>query len=239
MSHRFLLITAFLLAGIPSVGPVRAQAGGRDWAKYFPLTEKSKWVYEITNHRAGEKRRFTAEVRESIYIPQLRRTLVIIDEDQLGEHHPVGYYQDEDGFLNRFVYLEYEKGKVIFPGTNSTPQRFLSANPSATHWKDKNTTIGSVQTWQYRVTNGLKIKVSAGDFQDCILVEASAPGFRGDPEVAIPGVADYSFRDWYAPNVGLIRSESVSSQFGEKPEVSYELLEYQIQPGANTAQAGG
>ncbi len=220
-----------MLVGCLALWPAAVASGGdAGWKQFFPLRKDSRWTYELTNHRSRTKLRFTAVVKGPLYIPEMKRTLVIVDEDQLGEHHPVGYFEDEQGFLNRFLYLEYAGEKVTYPGTNSTPQRVLPAHPKAAKaWEDRTVVIGSQSDWQYRVKGGLKVKVAAGRFKDCILVETEVGGQKAQESAqAMHRTGQYRFKDWYAAGVGLIRSETYNEEFHDSPEVSYELVQYKL-----------
>lgn len=224
----FLSVLIAALCTFAITVPARAGAGDAPWKKYFPTGTNTAWIYELTNHHTQQKRRFNVVVKGSVYIPEMKRTVIILDEDQLGEHHPIGYYEDDKGFLNRFVYLEYEGTNVTYPGTNSTGERILPADLIDTKtWDDSPVVIGASSHSKYQVNPGLEVHVPAGKFTNCMLVEATVEGSAALEAVSHEATHDI-FKDWYAPGVGLIRSEAYNEKFIDSPEVSYELVEYHL-----------
>ncbi len=221
-----IVVCIITLCTLAVITPSRARAGDAPWKKYFPLGKDTTWTYELTNSHTKQKRRFTVVAKGPLYVPEMKRTLAILDEDQLGEHHPIGYFEDEKGFLNRFVYLEYEGSKVTFPGTASSGERIMPADLIAMKsWEDSPVVAGATSHTKYRVDSGLAVQVPAGKFSDCVLVEATVEGGQALKAVAVEPMHDI-FKDWYAPGVGMIRSETYNEKFVDSPELIYELVEY-------------
>jgi len=225
--NRVVLWLSVLCMLAAMVAP-QARAGSEtSWKKYFPLGKDTVWTYELTNHHNERKRRYKVVVKGPLYIPEMKQTVVILDEDQLGEHRPVGYFEDEKGFLNRFIYLEYDGGKVTFPGTTSTGERILPADLIATrNWEDSPVVAGVSSHAKYRIDSGLEVQVPAGKFKDCVLVQETVDGEKS-LEAAIREPTHDIFLDWYAPGVGMIRSETYNEKFVDHPELTYELIEFQ------------
>lgn len=224
-----LAICCITLGMLAVIMPPSARAGDAPWKKYFPLAKNTVWTYELTNHHSEQKRRFTVVVKGPTYVANMKRTVVILDEDQLGEHHPIGYFEDEKGFLNRFIYLEYEGSDVSFPGGQSTGERILPADLTTTrNWEDSPVVAGATSHSRYRVDSGLEIQVPAGKFSDCVLVEATVEGERALDAVLHEPTHDI-FKDWYAPGVGMIRSEAYNEKFVDHPEITSELVDFHLE----------
>jgi hypothetical protein len=209
--------------------PVAASDAARGWKEYFPLATGSSWSYGMTDRRSGKTQHFTAEVKGRQFVKEIGRHLVIVDETQLGEHLPVGYFEDGDGYLIRFVYLEYAGNEVISPGTQSTGHKILPPDPAQlSNWQSDELLLGIRHLWRYDLSRGVVVEVPAGSFRHCILVEASGTSRNAGVEDAMRPFGRYRFRDWYAPGVGLVRSESVNDRDPETPEIVSELLEYRV-----------
>lgn len=199
------------------------------WRRYFPLGAGSSWTYALTHFRSGEKRRFTATVKGQERVAAIRQDMVIVDEDQLGEHLPIGYFEDGEGFLNRSVQLEYAGGGVVSPSTTRTGQRILPPDPGAlTRWENSEILLGVRYLWRYALSRGIDVDVPAGRFRDCIVVEASGLPLNEGVRTAVRPLGRYSFKDWYAPGVGLVRSESHNDRVPDGPELAFELVEYHV-----------
>jgi hypothetical protein len=224
--NKRVLVWFSTLCALAAMIASQARAGDAPWKNYFPLGKDTAWTYELTNHHTEQKRRYHVVVKGPLFIPEMKQTLVILDEDQLGEHRPVGYFEDEKGFLNRFIYLEYEGAKITFPGTKSTGERILPPDLIVTRsWQDNPVVAGVTSHSRFRIDSGLEVQVPAGKFKDCVLVEETV---EGEPalEAVTHEPAHDIFRDWYAPGVGMVRSEAYNEKFVEHPEVTHELVEF-------------
>jgi hypothetical protein len=217
---------AILSAWFLFPSPAEAESG---WRRYFPLGAGSSWTYALKNFRSGTTRRFTATVKGSRLVEAERRSMVIVDEDQLGEHLPVGYFEDDDGFLNRFVYLEYQGDDVVAPGTASRGQRILPPDPEVrSAWQQTELLLGVRHLWNFTIRRAIAVEVPAGRFVDCLLVETTGRSLNPSVAEATRATGQYRFLDWYAPGVGLVRSESRNTAAPETPEVVSELLRYEL-----------
>ena len=215
--------------------PFALEADETGWRRYFPLGAGSSWVYSMTHH--GKETRFTTRVKGSRFIEPLKRKMVIVDEDQLGEHLPVGYFEDGDGFLNRFVHLEYVEGLAIASEANGTSQRILPADPGTlVQWESREMMLGVRHLWRSRLKRGAVVDVPAGRFGDCLVVESAGLPLNEGVQSAMRPLGRYRFKDWYAPGVGLVRSESHNDRQSEGPEVVSVLTEYNVVEAARGAE---
>ena len=236
------LIGFALLAtlGVGCAATVKKQGGGTSVADFFPLAPNSHWEYLVSRRPQGERFRFAATVRQDEFAgPNGHRCRIV--EERYGdlspnERFPVVYCA-EGGFLHRVMSLEYRGEALEDNGLRSGEVKFLPIN------------LGQASAWEgltnaYRLPDGSgfevrqlhqvyaqpePIEVPAGRFERCARVETtavhSAIGPDGTP--VGPRVVFY-YSDWYAPGVGLVRTEQRSAT--AEVLATIELVSYQIGP---------
>jgi hypothetical protein len=195
----------------------------------------------------------TVRVRGERYVESLRRRCRLVDESYAGsdneieasggkpEIHPIAYYR-ENGFLYRALSLEYRGKEVRDIGLGSGEERFLPDVLDRDSSWDSTTTaydLGGGNSYGVRqmhraVFEPGVIEVPAGRFAGCIRVNTVAVhGGKHDGEYDANAIVLY-YADWYAPNVGLIRTiESDRPDVrvsGNGPPLSQiELLAYDVE----------
>jgi hypothetical protein len=153
-----------------------------------------------------------------------------------GELYPIAYYR-ENGFLYRAMSLEYRAGELREIGIGSSEERFLPERfGSEAAWDSVTTAydLGGGTGYAVRQSHHTEIEshvvsVPAGTFSGCIRVDTVAVHsgqHDGDPGTA-PIVLYYA--DWYAPNVGLVRTVQTDRAGGGPPLTQIELLAYDVE----------
>jgi hypothetical protein len=220
-----------------------ASRGRERRADFFPLAPHSRWEYIVRRRAGRETFRFEATVSKDEFHAADGRACRVVDEryTDVGDaaRFPV-VYCTEGGFLHRMMSLEYRGEALADNGLRSGEVKFLP------------TDLGHAHTWEgrtsaYRLPDGSgfevrhlhevlpapeDVTVPAGTFAACARVETTAVHSAIDVEGAPVGPRIvYRYSDWYAPGVGLVRTEQRSDQ--SEVLATIELVEYEI--GAETA----
>jgi hypothetical protein len=188
-------------------------------ADFFPLAPNSWWEYAVSRRAGAERFRFVATVRQDEFTASDGHPCRIVDERygdvSGGERFPVVYCA-KGGFLHRVMSLEYRGESLQDNGLRSGELKFLP------------TDLGRTDAWEgltnaYRLPDGSgfevqqqhqvapapeRVVVPAGTFERCARVDTTAihtaTGSDGAP--VGPRIL-YYYRDWYAPGVGLVKTE--------------------------------
>jgi hypothetical protein len=212
-------------------------------ADFFPLHADDTWVYEVTRPLRNERTRLTVRARGDRFVTVLNRHCHVVEESYAAdannggrpETYPIAYYR-ENGFLYRSMSLEYRDGELHDVGLGTTEERFLPDALRADSAWDSVTTaydLGArdrygVKQRHRAVLDPQTITVPAGNFANCVRVDTvatqqSEPG-EGRPDR--PLTLYYS--DWYAPNVGLVRTVQSSHAEGGPALARIELVAYDV-----------
>jgi len=218
---------------------------------FFPLHVDDTWVYEVTRPLRNEHTRMTMRVRGERYLSTLGRRCRLVDETYSAEDaafgvpaapsgkpeiYPVAYCR-MDGFLYRALSLEYHGGEVREIGLGSKEERFLPvAFGTSLAWESVTTAYDlgggngyGVQQTHWVVPDSGLVEVPAGRFTGCVHVETVAlhAGRHAGANEGEPIVLYYS--DWYAPDVGLIRTLQSNRPDGGPPLAQIDLLAYDVE----------
>ena len=238
---RWLLMVAMAGGGLTACHRDRAIA---PTITFFPLHAEDTWVYEVARPLRNQRSRMTVRARGDQFIEVLHRHAHLVEEsygadDENGGHpetYPIAYYR-ENGFLYRALSLEYHDGKLRDVGLGSAEERFLpdTLSPDST-WESLTTAYDLGPNDRYGVTQRHRavldpatIAVPAGQFSGCLRVDTVAI-HRGQREAQPddrPVVLYYA--DWYAPNVGLVRTVQSSRADGGPALAQIELLAYDVE----------
>jgi hypothetical protein len=201
-----------------AVATLRPAAFDRD---FFPLAPNSQWEYAVSRYGGAERFRFVATVRTNDFHTADGRTCPIVDEQYGGTsgRFPIAYCT-ESGFLHRIMSLEYRGETLEDNGFRSGELKFLPTDlRHASAWEGVTNAYrlpdGSgfeVQQLHRVLPDAERVEVPAGVFARCVRVETTAihsavddHGTRTGPRVT------YYYSDWYAPGVGLVKTEQRSA----------------------------
>jgi hypothetical protein len=234
-----------------SVAGCSRDSGKGGGAEFFPLHDEDTWIYGVEQPLRNVRTRMTVRVRGERYITTLGQRCRLVDETYGGSDaamvaaqgetqdqqvHPIAYCR-KDGFLYRALSLEYHGKEVQEMGLGSGEERFLPEGLQSDLAWDSITTayeLGGGNGYDVKqrhraVPETRVIEVPAGRFGGCVRVETIAVhGGRHDGKSEPDPVVLY-YRDWYAPNVGLVRTTQ-SDRPGEGPVLAQiELLAYDVE----------
>jgi hypothetical protein len=241
---RWVLVV--MLAGGGASGCHREQAAPEP-LDFFPLHTDDTWVYEVARPLRNEHTRMTVRARGDQFVAPLKRRCHLVEESYSAdtnnggnpETYPIAYYR-MDGFLYRALALEYRDGEVADAGIGTAQERFLPDNPDAnSSWESLTTAYELGGSHSYGVTQQHRatvdpqtVTVPAGTFSRCLRVDTVARHRGVHPESGSGHAAEQAvvlyYADWYAPNVGLVRT--IQSSRPDGPAVAQiELVAYDVE----------
>jgi hypothetical protein len=145
------------------------------------------------------------------------------------------YFRD-GGYLNR-IFLTQQGGKLVAESGSSDVRFLPDVLEDGKAWQTDTTAFhvgggGGDQGFQifHRHVVAVEretVKTPAGTFRDCVRVDT----FSRQPEGGSKG-EDISFfySDWYAPGVGLVRTEQYDAPDRKRERTRIELLSYDVKP---------
>jgi hypothetical protein len=237
------LLAAVLIAGGGLLGCQR-DSGATAAVDFFPLHAEDTWVYEVARPLRNEHTRMTVRARGVRFVPVLNRRCHLVEESYAAdadngghpEMYPIAYYR-EKGFLYRRMSLEYRDGQLHDVGLGTAEERFLPIRLTANLTWDSETTaydLGKSDRYgveqRHRVVlDPAPVAVPAGSFSGCLRVDTVAihHSQHGATNQGQPIVLYYS--DWYAPNVGLVRTIQSSRVDGGPALARIELVAYDVE----------
>jgi len=223
---------------------------GGEWkadpsADFFPLKTNMVWTYRVNSKSQRANYAVTDRVIGSQYVPALNLTGLVVAEfynlDRAGLRPIV--YLDQGGYLTRLSGLDYAENQIKAPAWGRSEEaNFLPEHLTPDReWKNTLFPYGKLPG-SFDVTQSHKsfmepadVIVPAGDFKNCIRIETQAH-YEGGAYAQQKQNLNLTYEDWYAPNVGLVRT--VAYQGGPNgPEMErVELVRFDSAP--NTAAQG-
>lgn len=243
MSRRVGLALAVALAIAPLAGCNSSGAG--PGANYFPLTPNSVWTYQIVSKSQSTQYQITDRVIGVKYVPSLKVTGSVVDESYSlarGGTRPLVYYA-KDGYIARLSALDYDQKKIQAPSWGRSEEaQFLPLRltPNLT-WSNVIFPYGHLSgafqiTQSHRTFAETKqIETPAGRFSGCIRIETEAK-YEGGAYARKDKQLKLAYIDWYAPDVGLIKTVALEGGPSGPEMERVELVKFSVTPAA--AQSG-
>jgi len=214
---------------------------------FFPLKVDTTWTYRINSKSQRSTYIVTDRVIGEKYVPSLNITGRVVEEYynmDRGGTRPIVYVV-KDGYLNRLSGLEYTKEEEDIQAPawgRSEDGAFLPARllPALT-WHSKNFPFGHLDgafdiTQEHRSFFETEdVVVPAGRFKNCMRIETDAL-YEGGSYTKIAKKMRLAYRDWYAPNVGLVRTVALEGGPNGPEMERVELVKYA--PSAKPVAAG-
>jgi hypothetical protein len=204
-------------------------------AVFFPLKPNMMWIYKIQSKSQQREYIVTDTVVGPQYIPALKLSGDVVQEfyntDRAGLR-PIIYTQ-KDGYLTRFSGLDYVENKIQLPAwgrsadENFLPQRL---RPDRS-WENKLFPYGKLPGG-FNVFQSHKsfielrpVVVPAGRYAGCIRIDTMAR-YQGGSYAHQTHPLKLAYEDWYAPNVGLIRTIAYEGGPGGPEMERVELIKF-------------
>lgn len=211
---------AMAVALITAAVSVSACKSAGEWkadptANFFPLKPNTVWTYKVASKSQRANYVVTDRVVGSQYVPALKITGLVVEEfynlDRAGLRPIV--YQDTDGYLTRLSGLDYAANQIKAPAWGRSEEKnfvpdHLTPNLA---WKNILFPYGKLPG-SFDITQSHKsfiepgdVAVPAGHFRNCIRIETLAH-YEGGQYASRKQNLNLTYEDWYAPNVGLVRT---------------------------------
>lgn len=206
----------------------------------FPHTPGMQWHYALSGKQHPTGGQLQVEVKGRQHIPHLQQDALLFDETHpvaaagaVPEVVPVLYYPRE-GYLVRdtaHIYSNPQQTSLLSTGNLGeavSPVLPLWKQVDGTDWQPVDN-----EHWAKVANLGISyhvhpekreiVTVKAGTYQDCVMIDGTVS--RGGGE-------GYRYQEWYAPNVGLVKSVITDLKSGEVLALK-ELVAFR--PSAATA----
>jgi len=201
--------------GVAAAGCNRGPGPANPSAVFFPLKPNMMWMYRVQSKSQQQAYIYTDTVVGEQYVPALKLTGAVVQEfynlDRAGLR-PIIYTQ-KGGYLTRLSGLDYVKHQIQPPvWGRSIDENFLPERLTPdTAWENKLFPYGKVsgafdlaQSHKSFMEGGT-VSVPAGRYSGCIRIETLARYEGGAYDRFSKGLK-LAYEDWYAPNVGLVRT---------------------------------
>jgi uncharacterized protein DUF3108 len=212
---------------------------------YFPLTPNSTWTYQIFAKSQGTQYQITDRVVGMKYVPALKLTGSVVDESYSlarGGTRPLVYYA-KDGYIARLSALDYDQKTITAPSWGRSEEaQFLPLRlaPNQT-WTNVIFPYGhlsgsfDISQTHRTFAETKQIETPAGRFTNCIRIETQAK-YEGGMYARKKQQLQLTYMDWYAPNVGLVKTVSLEGG-PDGPEMDrVELVRFKVTPAQVQAQ---
>ncbi|HZP46784.1 MAG TPA: hypothetical protein VFB15_14130 [Candidatus Binataceae bacterium] len=198
---------------------------------FFPLEPSSVWTYRVQSKSQHETYIVTDRVVGLKYVPSLNVTGQLVEEYynmDRGGSRPIVYVENS-GFLSRLSGMQFGQGDIeIAPWGRSEDREFMPARMAPNiHWDSTIFPFGhmadafDIRQSHVTVFDPDDVVVPAGRYSGCIRIDTHAR-YEGGQYAKTAKPADLLYRDWYAPNVGLVKTEVLE---GDENGTRMELVE--------------
>jgi hypothetical protein len=203
---------------------------------FFPLETNSIWTYRINSKSQRSTYIVTDKVVGEKYVPSLNVTGEVVEEYynmDRGGTRPIVYIV-KNGYLNRLSGLEYAKQEEIQAPAwgRSEDGAFLPARLTPElSWNSKILPFGhldgafDINQAHRSVFETEDVVVPAGTFSGCIRIDTDAV-YEGGSYAKSAKKMQLAYRDWYAPNVGLVRTVALEGGPSGPEMERVELIKY-------------
>jgi hypothetical protein len=202
----------------------RSGAEPREFSQsHFPLATGFRWQYEFRDHAGGGEGDYAFELisRGIRPLPETGRDGVIVDEISPQGTHPTAYYVD-DGFLIKILGLAYgREGNLEWTGTDNVREfgwknvenqlRMLPEElEPGTEWADDSQVLNARVRTSNHAIRLEAVETPAGTFAEALRIDSTITiePAAVSPNLAVPPAEGptYWMTEWYARDVGLVRS---------------------------------
>jgi hypothetical protein len=205
------------------------------------LAPGNEWIYEVRNP-AGQVSRLTVRVMGERYVASRGMAATVVEESggvpgnpTLETHTDLVAYYLRGGFVFRSPWVISRESGLEDRGAELGDERLLPLDPEREPtWESSYGLFdfGSHPLYEFHARSRLasaaeSVTVPAGVFQRCARVETAVSAKT--PNDPIDHTIVHAYVEWYAPGVGLVKSESFVTEGESRLEVgSAELVGFRI-----------
>jgi len=223
-----LTLAVFQLSGCQRGAPFDPASA----ASFFPLNPGSTWTYRVIDEELKTSQVFTDRAIGQEQSDSAMDGNRVVAESSAGEsgRNLTILYKIEDGYVTRLI--PFGDGSQTLSKEQEFVPRLLK--PGLT-WSNSVLPFGSLpegfqlmQTHRTSLENGA-IQVPAGNFANCIRIETETL-YKGNSSAKAVSPRRLKYVDWYAPNVGLIKTQVSETGFFGSEVARVELLSFGDSP---------
>jgi hypothetical protein len=217
-------------------------------ADYFPLKPNMVWTYRVISKSQKSTYVVTDRVIGPEYVPALKLTGNVVEEfynlDRAGLRPII--YLNGDGYLSRLSGLDYVDHQIKPPAWGRSEEKnFLPEHLTPDReWQNTLFPYGKlpggfdVAQSHHSVVETDGVTTPAGHFENCIRIDTQAK-YEGGAYAQQKQSLKLTYVDWYAPNVGLVKTVAYQGGPGGPVMEQVELLRFvpNDQPAAGSATA--
>jgi hypothetical protein len=242
------MIVAAALIGVSASSCRSAHWAIDTSAVFFPLKPHMMWTYRVESKSQRANYIVTDMVMGPQYVPALKISGAVVQEfynfDRAGLRPII--YLEKDGYLTRLSGLDYVQQQIKGPAWGrSIEERFLPQHLTPDRsWDNKlfpyGQLPGSFDIAQRHKSFGEpeEVAVPAGHFRGCIRIETQAH-YEGGAYAQQKMNLNLAYADWYAPNVGLIKTIAYQGN-SDGPEMErVELIRFETSTKAAESDPQG
>jgi hypothetical protein len=230
MYRRVIMLLACVLLATPLVIACRGKKASPNpvlSGNFFPLVPNTVWVYRVKS----KSRRMTYIVTDKAvgekFVPSLNVKGQVVEEfydfDRSGKRPIV--YVIKNGYVSRLSGLNYSKDNIEAPAWGRSEEaEFMPAHLlPGLDWNGKIFPFGNtggafyINQSHHSYFERDAVVVPAGRFSGCIRIETHAV-YEGGTYAGVGKQVQLTYEDWYAPNIGLVKTVLLEAGVRE-PEV--------------------
>jgi hypothetical protein len=226
-ARRYFLFALALAAGQLMSCQKEAQFEPALAGSFFPLRPGLTWTYRIVNSSQGTSAILRDQVASKPHVAK-PKTAGEVESKYAGSSSAgkaTMVYLIEGGYITRVSTLS-DRAMVVFEESRFLPQFLrpgLTWSNSLFPFGEQPKAFHAEQAHRSFLESG-DVVVPAGHFSDCIRIETETRYERNDPRDNESRPLRYI--DWYAPNVGLVKTRVVESGFFGSEIAHIELLSF-------------
>lgn len=209
------MVTFFLVA---SLLPMKHLWGSELLTQYYPLKEGMRWEYSVLGDK-GNKRTI---VITNLSPREMNGTKVIPKKWDVGGSSKYFFIATDDYGIYRYAEQRTESDQP----TIITPKVYYLKNPldNGTTW-DIAAKLGDDEVKINLTIESITdvVNVPAGTFKECVKIKHAGSGQKGDATAAVTAY------EWYAPDVGLVKSIATIKKTAKGKTIAAENLTYQLE----------
>jgi hypothetical protein len=212
---------------------------------FFPLAPDSVWTYRVNSKSQKATYVVTDKVLGVKYVPSLNVTGQVVEEYynlDRGGSRPI-VYVNKNGYLSRLSGLEYSKDEIQAPAWGRSEEgQFMPAlmTPDVS-WNSTIFPFGhmegafDIKQAHHTIFETDEVVVPAGHYAGCIRIDTLAT-YEGGSFAKSKRNSSLLYRDWYAPNVGLVKTEVLEGGVRGPQMELVELIRF-LNPSAAPARS--